>query len=289
MSGRERRRVIDAVADHQDATACGRQRGHGRDLLGRLHAGAPLRDAERLCGQCHRLDAIARHDVQIEAALRKRAYRCGGVRPQLLAHRGQHAVRQQLRPDAAATIRALSQRGFDLHVMSGDRVEAVALAAQALGITQWRASMKPAEKIAAVTALAAAGRRVLMVGDGINDAPALASAHVSRSPISAAHIAQAQADAVFLGDRLAPVVDAVCISAHARALMRQNLWLAVIYNAVAVPVAIAGLATPLIAAIAMSGSSLLVTLNALRAARPRASAPAPDVVAPTGSPIARPA
>ena len=200
------------------------------------------------------------------------------------------AVRQQLRPDAAATIRALSQRGFDLHVMSGDRVEAVALAAQALGITQWRASMKPAEKIAAVTALAAAGRRVLMVGDGINDAPALASAHVSLSPISAAHIAQAQADAVFLGDRLAPVVDAVCISAHARALMRQNLWLAVIYNAVAVPVAIAGLATPLIAAIAMSGSSLLVTLNALRAARAgaRGGAPsAPPAASPAAKPLAR--
>jgi Cu2+-exporting ATPase len=190
------------------------------------------------------------------------------------------AVRQQLRPDAGVVTRALATRGLDLKIMSGDRPAAVAPVAQALGIAQWRGGMTPAEKIAAVEALAAAGRRVLMVGDGINDAPALAAAHVSLSPISAAHLAQAQADAVFLGERLAPVLDAVRIAGRARVLMRQNLWLAVVYNAIAVPVAIAGYATPLIAAIAMSGSSLLVTLNALRAARGNArdvgaSAPQP--------------
>ena len=175
------------------------------------------------------------------------------------------AIRQALRPDAVAVTRALRERGLDLIVLSGDRTAAVGPVAQELGIDNWRAGLTPTEKISAIEDLKSQGRRVLMVGDGLNDAPALAAAHVSLSPITAAHLTQAHADALFLGEQLKPVLAAVVISRRARALMKQNLALAAIYNVFAVPLAIAGLVTPLIAAVAMSGSSLLVTVNALRA------------------------
>ena len=201
------------------------------------------------------------------------------------SHAGQSgllAVRQKLRPDAAAVVRQLKARGLDLVVLSGDRPAAVAPIARSLGIRNWMAGLTPVEKIAVIDLLKSQGRRVLMVGDGLNDAPALATAHVSLSPISAADITQAQADGVFLGERLMPVLDALTIARRARRLMKQNLWLAAIYNAVAVPIAIAGFVTPLIAAAAMSGSSILVTINALRAsrqaARPAAGASEPGRV-----------
>jgi Cu2+-exporting ATPase len=175
------------------------------------------------------------------------------------------AIAQKLRSDAVEVVNSLRRYGFDLRILSGDRPEAVAPIARALGIEHWQGGLKPVEKIARIEEWKAHGRRVLMVGDGLNDAPSLAAAHVSLSPISAADVTQAQADAVFLGERLKPVLDAVVIARRARSLMTENLWLAAIYNAVAVPIAIAGAVTPLIAALAMSGSSLLVTLNALRA------------------------
>ena len=152
-----------------------------------------------------------------------------------------------------------------IEVVSGDREPAVRAAAKQLGICQWRAGMTPGDKIARIKELSHRGFKVLMVGDGLNDAPALAAAHASISPISAAHLSQSVADAVFLGEQLAPVQVAIAVSRKALRLMRQNLWLAVIYNALAVPIAMAGLVTPLIAAAAMSGSSVLVILNALRA------------------------
>jgi Cu2+-exporting ATPase len=173
-------------------------------------------------------------------------------------------VQQTLRPDAHAVVRALRARGLEICILSGDRTEAVAPIATALGIGDWRAGLVPARKVEALQAFKAQGKRVLMVGDGINDAPSLAEAHVSMSPVTGAEISQAHADAVFIGPRLAPVLDAIAVSRSARRLMMQNLWLAVVYNAIAVPIAVAGLVTPLIAALAMSGSSLLVTANALR-------------------------
>jgi P-type Cu2+ transporter len=148
-----------------------------------------------------------------------------------------------------------------------DREPAVRHAAEALGIHEWRAGVTPADKIARIEELKRRGVKVLMVGDGMNDAPALAAAHASMSPVSATHLSQATADLVFLGDRLAPVVAGIGFSRKALRLMRQNLWLAAGYNLIAVPLAIAGLATPLVAAAAMSGSSLLVIVNALRAHR----------------------
>jgi Cu2+-exporting ATPase len=203
-----------------------------------------------------------------------------GVSTIAISHAGRSAVlvvRQALRPDAVETVAALRALGLDLMILSGDRASAVEPVAAELGIAQWRGGINPAEKIAAIEALKQRGRRALMVGDGLNDAPALAAAHVSLSPISAADITQAQADAVFLGERLTPVREAIVTARRARRLMQENLWLAVIYNAVAVPVAILGLVTPLIAAVAMSGSSILVTLNALRARTraSRAAAPVP--------------
>jgi Cu2+-exporting ATPase len=180
------------------------------------------------------------------------------------------AISQTLRPEAVATVDALQQAGLGIVILSGDRADAVAPVAAALGVSSWQAGLKPAEKIAFIERLKQDGRRVLMVGDGLNDAPALAAAHASISPITAADVTQAQADAVFLGDRLAPVRDAFAIARKAGRLMRQNLLLAAVYNAVAVPIAVVGLVTPLIAAAAMSGSSILVTLNALRARLPTA-------------------
>jgi Cu2+-exporting ATPase len=178
------------------------------------------------------------------------------------------AVRQRLRGDAIETIARLKQDGFTIEILSGDRAAAVGPAARTLGIERWQAAMTPADKIAYISALQSQGRNVLMVGDGLNDAPSLAAADGSLSVATAAHLTQAAADAVFLGDRLAPVASAIATARRSRQLMRQNLLFAVAYNVIAVPIAILGFASPLVAALAMSGSSILVTVNALRA-KPR--------------------
>jgi Cu2+-exporting ATPase len=175
------------------------------------------------------------------------------------------AVRQRMRADAVETVARMKAKGYAVEILSGDRSEAVLKVARLLGIAEARAAVTPADKIAHIEDLKRAGRNVLMVGDGINDAPALAAANVSLSPVTAAHLTQSAADAVFLGDRLEPVATALAIAKQAKRIMSENLWLAVVYNAIAVPIAILGYATPLIAALAMSGSSILVTTNSLRA------------------------
>jgi Cu2+-exporting ATPase len=169
-----------------------------------------------------------------------------------------------LRPGAAEALAALKAQGKRVILMSGDTEAAVAALAGDLGITDWRAGALPAEKAAAVAALTAEGHRVLMVGDGLNDTAALAGAHVSVSPASALDAARVASDIVLLGRDLQPVAEAARIAVIARRRIKQNFALSLGYNLIAVPVALAGLATPLIAAIAMSTSSLTVTLNALR-------------------------
>ena len=169
-----------------------------------------------------------------------------------------------LRPEAAATIAALAALGLEVRLLSGDREPAVASAAAGAGIAHWRAGCSPVDKVAAIQALQAAGRRVLMVGDGLNDGPCLAAAHVSISPSTAAEISQNAADVVFQGISLAAVADTIRTARRMRALCRQNIALSLGYNLLMVPVAIAGLVTPWLAALAMSTSSLLVIGNSFR-------------------------
>jgi Cu2+-exporting ATPase len=174
------------------------------------------------------------------------------------------AFADEIRSDAAATIAALQTRGLAIEMLSGDRESAVARAALALGVTHWRAGVTPAEKTAHVQRLRAAGRKVLMVGDGLNDAAALAAAHASACLGGAVEASQAAADIVLQGDRLVSVVEAIQVAKSARARSFENLGFSAVYNLIAAPLAAFGFLTPLIAACAMSGSSLLVTLNALR-------------------------
>ena len=125
-------------------------------------------------------------------------------------------------------------------------------------------ALKPHEKIEWLEELKAHGHRVLMVGDGLNDAPALAAAHASVSPSTAADVSQTASDAVFQGSKLMAVVDLLATARKTRSMAYQNFAIAFGYNLLFVPLAISGMVTPLIAAIAMSSSSIIVTVNALR-------------------------
>jgi Cu2+-exporting ATPase len=195
------------------------------------------------------------------------------------------AFEDELRPQAHQAIDALRQVGLRLAMLSGDAPGPVAAVARKLGIEDFSAGLLPAEKVVRLQSMAAADCKVLMVGDGINDAPALAAAHVSMAPASAADIGRNAADFVFLRDGLDAVPAAFSISRRAGRLVRQNFALAVAYNAIALPVAIAGYVTPLIAALAMSLSSVLVVVNALRlkADRPQPRSLRPVPLAASGA------
>lgn len=180
-----------------------------------------------------------------------------------------------IRPGAAEAVKRLRGDGFQTIMLSGDRENVVAATARKLGIDSALAELTPKQKVETCQTLSKGGHRVLMVGDGINDAPALAAAHVSIAPATASDIGRHAADLVFFGDRLDAVPQAVEIARRSATLVRQNFALAIGYNILAVPIAIAGLATPLVAAVAMSTSSIIVVTNALRLNVLMRRAPAP--------------
>ena len=172
----------------------------------------------------------------------------------------------QLRPEAANTLARLESMGVDCSILSGDSFEAVDEAARNLGLPA-QGDVRPAEKQKIVSGLRAEGHKVLMVGDGLNDGPALAAADASIAPGSASDVGLQAADFVFVQDSLLPIARAVAAARRTMAVVRQNFALAIAYNILAVPLAMAGMVTPLIAAVAMSTSSLIVIANSLRLAR----------------------
>ena len=170
----------------------------------------------------------------------------------------------RLRPGAAEAVAGMKKLGMRVLLMSGDAPGPVNALADRLGIADRSAGLRPQDKLARIDALTAQGHRVLMIGDGLNDTAALASAHVSIAPASALDAARAASDIVLLGQTIAPVAEAVRIARIATRRMRQNFAISIAYNILAVPFALLGLATPLMAALAMSASSITVSLNAMR-------------------------
>ena len=193
-------------------------------------------------------------------------YRCGSGAPVGFK------FRDQLRSDSASVVDELRRRNIQVEMLSGDNPVVAAQIAAEAGIAFWRAGVTPQNKAERLENLRRQGHHVLMVGDGINDAAALALAHVSIAPGTASDISQRASDMVLRGNELAPIVEALDVSRKARRLVLQNFALAIAYNVTAIPLAALGFVTPLIAAATMAGSSLLVTLNALRLAGGRIKA-----------------
>ncbi len=173
----------------------------------------------------------------------------------------------EIRPEAADTVAALKAAGLTVHLLSGDVPAAAQAIAKAAGIEHWTAHASPAEKVDALNALAEQGHKVLMVGDGLNDAAALAAAHVSISPASAVDASRSSADMIIINNDLSEVAKAHKIAVASKRRIIENFSIAAVYNMISVPLALAGVATPLMAAFAMSASSIMVSLNAMRIGR----------------------
>jgi Cu2+-exporting ATPase len=171
---------------------------------------------------------------------------------------------EQVRPDAADVIASLAQRGIRSTILSGDARATVARLARELGVADYQAELKPGQKLAYVQHAGENGEKILMVGDGLNDAPALAAAHVSMAPATASDVGRNAADFVFTRESLGAVSLTLHAAKRTGAIVRQNFALAILYNVFAVPLAMAGQLNPLIAAIAMSTSSIIVVGNSLR-------------------------
>ena len=182
----------------------------------------------------------------------------GDGRPQRIT------LNAELREGAGDLIAAWQDAGLEVHLVSGDDTNETARIAAALQIDHWKAETQPADKIAYIDRLARQGKKVLMVGDGLNDTGALAAAYASVSPATAADASRAASDIVLLNDSLVPLIDLPLIARAALKRIRENFVISTVYNVIAVPIALVGLATPLIASIAMSTSSITVLLNALR-------------------------
>ncbi len=190
-------------------------------------------------------------------------------------------IGDDLRSDALRSVRALQSAGYQAVIASGDRDSAVRRIADQLGVDDWHARLTPADKLALVRDYHERGYPVIMVGDGINDAPVLAAADASIALDAGTALARASADAVSLGRNLDGIVQAAGVARATRRIIRQNITWAIVYNLTAVPLAVSGALAPWMAAIGMSLSSLVVVLNALRLHRLRVSSVA-DV---TASPI----
>jgi Cu2+-exporting ATPase len=176
-------------------------------------------------------------------------------------------LRDQIRADSKETLNELRAMGLKLSLASGDHETAVLAVARELGISDAHFDCSPDEKLGLIKSLQKHGERVVMVGDGINDAPVLAGADASIAPSHGAQLAQTSADIIMLGESLRPVATAIRLSRVTMRIVRQNLIWAVVYNATALPLAVAGMVPPWLAAIGMSASSLIVVLNALRLSR----------------------
>jgi len=174
---------------------------------------------------------------------------------------------EAIRPDARDTVSALQRAGIQVHLLSGDASDAARRVAEKVGIANARGQCSPQDKLDFLRQAQLQGRKVAVVGDGLNDGPVLAGAHVSFAFGQAVPLAQAQADFLVSSSRLANVADALLLSRRTLKIVRQNLAWAAIYNAICVPLAVFGLLPAWLAGLGMASSSLLVVLNALRLSR----------------------